>query len=268
MSIDTSAGFVAIPRGLTTWEWYDDPNTCRLYIHLLLTVNWEAKEWRGITVEAGSRIATIRGLAEETGLTLQQTRTCLERLKSTHYVTHRAANSYSVFTIENWADVTYRNTPSNIRTTHEQHTNNTDLTNKKIKQDNISSPPTPSSGEAGEGTTAVTKSPEDYWRGCGYRLTLPAREAFQGWREKGMEDAVIVAAIREAAAHEAKSPLAYIRPILDRAAAAGRLTMEAWQAAHPNGCSNGSKRVDRTEPSGNDFLADAMTRPRRHKRQD
>lgn len=268
MSIDTSAGFVAIPRGLTTWEWYDDPNTCRLYIHLLLTVNWEAKEWRGITVEAGSRVATIRGLAEETGLTLQQTRTCLERLKSTHYVTHRPANNYSVFTIENWADVTYRNTPSNIRTTHEQHTNNTDLTNKKIKQDNISSPPTPSSGEAGEGTTAVTKSPEDYWRGCGYRLTLPAREAFQGWRERGMEDELIITAIREAGVHEAKSPLAYIRPILDRAAAAGQLTLADWQAAHPPGCSGGGKRVDRPEPSGNDFLADAVNRPRRHKRQD
>ena len=129
---------------------------------------------------------------------------------------------------------------------------------------NISSPPpTPSSGAGPEKTTAATKSPEDYWRGCGYRLTLPAREAFQGWREKGMEDELIITAIREAGVHEAKSPLAYIRPILDRAAAAGQLTLAAWQAAHPPGCSGGGKRVDRPEPSGNDFLADAVSRPRR-----
>lgn len=268
MSIDTSAGFVAIPRGLTSWEWYGDQNTCRLYIHLLLTVNWEPRQWRGITIEAGSRVATIRGLAEETGLTLQQTRTCLDRLKSTHYVTHQSTCNYSVFTINNWSDVTYRNTLSNTRATHEQHTSNTDQTNKKIKQDNISPPPTPSSGAGPEKKTTAAKSPEDYWRGCGYRLTLPAREAFQGWREKGMEDELIITAIREAGVHEAKSPLAYIRPILDRAAAAGQLTLAAWQAAHPPGCSGGGKRVDRPEPSGNDFLADAVSRPRRHKRQD
>ena len=28
-------------------EWYDDPNTCRLFFHLMLTVNYQSKEWRG-----------------------------------------------------------------------------------------------------------------------------------------------------------------------------------------------------------------------------
>ena len=37
MGIDPSRGFVAIPRGLTDWEWYSEPNTTRLFIHLLLT---------------------------------------------------------------------------------------------------------------------------------------------------------------------------------------------------------------------------------------
>ena len=47
MGIDPSRGFVAIPRGLTDWEWYSEPNTARLFIHLLLTSNWQEKQGAG-----------------------------------------------------------------------------------------------------------------------------------------------------------------------------------------------------------------------------
>ena len=57
----------------------------------------------------------------------------------------------------------------------------------------------------------------------------------------------------------------YIRSILDRCQAQGIHTLTAWQAAHRGG---GAKRVDRDTPSGSDFLADAATRPRRHKRKE
>lgn len=46
MGIDPSRGFVAIPRGLTDWEWYSEPNTARLFIYLLLTSNWQEKQWQ------------------------------------------------------------------------------------------------------------------------------------------------------------------------------------------------------------------------------
>ena len=81
----------------------------------------------------------------------------------------------------------------------------------------------------------------------------------------GLEAALIVQAMREAAEHDVKATLPYIRSILDRCQAQGVHTLDAWQAAHRGG---GGKRVDRAQPSGNDFLADAATRPRRHKRKE
>ena len=53
MGIDPSRGFVAFPRGLTDWEWYSEPNTARLFFHLLLTANWQEKQWQGITIRPG-----------------------------------------------------------------------------------------------------------------------------------------------------------------------------------------------------------------------
>ena len=83
------------------------------------------------------------------------------------------------------------------------------------------------------------------------------------YRQAGITDAVIAAAMKEAAEFEAKAPVAYIRGILDRCQAQSIYTLDAWQACHHGG---GGKRVDRATPSGNDFLADALSRPRRHKR--
>lgn len=50
------------------------------------------------------------------------------------------------------------------------------------------------------------------------------------------------------------------------ASLAGALTLAAWQAGRRPAGSD--KRVDRPQPSGSDFLADALTRPRRHKRKE
>lgn len=122
-----------------------------------------------------------------------------------------------------------------------------------------------SSGGAPE-TMPTTISPECFWTDCGYTGGAAVREAFAGYRKAGMEDALILEAVRETAAHAAKCPLAYTRRILDQAAASGQLTLAAWQAGRR--ASGSGKRVDRPQPSGNDFLADALTRPRRHKRKE
>ena len=108
-------------------------------------------------------------------------------------------------------------------------------------------------------------SPESFWTACGYTGGAAVHQTFAEYRKADIEDALILEVIRETAAHAAKCPLAYTRRILDRCQAQGIHTLDAWQAAHRGG---GAKRVDRAQPSGNDFLADATERPRRHKRKE
>ena len=108
---------------------------------------------------------------------------------------------------------------------------------------------------------------ETSWRelGLGRRMGPVVQQALRAYLAAGLEDALIVQAMREAAEHDVKATLPYIRSILDRCQAQGIRTLDAWQAAHRGG---GAKRVDRPAPSGNDFLADALNRPRRHKRKE
>ena len=278
MGIDTSMGFVAFPRGLTAWEWYDDPNTCRLFFHLLLTANWEPKNWHGIVVSPGSRVASVKKLAEETGLTIKNVRTPLEKLKTTNYLAIKATNKYSVISIENWGAITGSGKLTGNQPANKRQPNGNQLpTTKPLKQINniTSSFPLPPSqqGEAPQAPAAPPQPPpsldglETSWRelGLGRRMGPVVQQALRAYLAAGLEDALIVQAMREAAEHDVKATLPYIRSILDRCQAQGIRTLDAWQAAHRGG---GGKRVDRAQPSENDFLADAATRPHRHKRKE
>lgn len=68
MGIDPTRGFVAFPRGLTEWGWYTEPNTARLFFHLLLTANWQEKQWQGITIHPGELVTSQSQLAKQLGL--------------------------------------------------------------------------------------------------------------------------------------------------------------------------------------------------------
>jgi len=67
-------GWVKLHRKFTSWEWYDDHNTSRLFLHLLLTVNYEPKKWHSVLIERGSIVTSSTALAKKTGLSRQQVR--------------------------------------------------------------------------------------------------------------------------------------------------------------------------------------------------
>lgn len=95
--------FVKLYRSLLDWEWWDDKNTTRLFMTLLLSVNWKEKQWHGMTIKAGSMFTSLESLAKKSGLTLSQTRTSLNKLKMTGEITSTIARKGQLVTIENWA---------------------------------------------------------------------------------------------------------------------------------------------------------------------
>jgi len=149
-------GWIKTHRSILEWRWWDKPATAHLFIHCLLKACHEDMEWHGIEITRGSFVTTLANLERETGLTRQEIRTGITRLKSTHEITQQTTHEYSIITITNYD--TYQYQPeveqhtiqhtiqhtSNTPLTHEQHTSNTHNKNNKniiIKEDknNISS---------------------------------------------------------------------------------------------------------------------------------
>jgi hypothetical protein len=95
-------GWIKLHRSLVDWEYYDDFNCLRLLIHLLVTVNYEDKRWRGELIGAGSRITSFEKLAFETNLTIAQVRTALKKLEKSGEITRRATNKFQLISLEKW----------------------------------------------------------------------------------------------------------------------------------------------------------------------
>ena len=95
-------GYIKLHRQIQEWEWYANPNVMRLFIHFLLKANHADKKWQGKTIKSGSFVTSYEKLSAETGLSVRQVRTALDKLKMTNEVTHEGHTSYSIITLKNW----------------------------------------------------------------------------------------------------------------------------------------------------------------------
>ena len=133
--VEDLSGFVCLFRTLLGWEWHDDPNTLSVFIHLLLLASFRQKTWHGILIERGQAIVGRKNLAKSTGLSEQQVRTALRKLKSTNEITIRPTNKFSIVTIVNYGKYqnfnAERNQQSNQQMPNEQPTSNQQLTSNQ-----------------------------------------------------------------------------------------------------------------------------------------
>ena len=132
-------GWIKIHRSFLTWEWFDKPEMVQLFVYLLLKANHDAKEWHGMTIERGQVVTSVARIAQDTRLSTQVVRTCLNRLKSTNEITSESTSKYTIITISKYD--TYQdcsdddneedNKENNKQITNEQQTNNKQLTTNK-----------------------------------------------------------------------------------------------------------------------------------------
>ena len=123
---------------MLTWEWYDDINVKILFLHLILTANYEDKKWRGKVIKRGQRVVSIKKLSEELGITIQQTRTAINKLISTCELTNSKFAECNVFTLSNYDkfqsitnETTNHQQTSNKRSTNVQQIDNKRSTTTK-----------------------------------------------------------------------------------------------------------------------------------------
>lgn len=118
-------GYIKLHRKLTKWEWYHNANTFRVFIHLLLTANYEPRRFEGRTIERGQRVTSISKLSKELKVSVQSIRTALNHLKSTGELTIETTPKYTIITINNY--ISYQQLTNDL--TNDQQTANKRLTN-------------------------------------------------------------------------------------------------------------------------------------------
>ena len=97
------SGWVKLHRSFLEFDWYDDPNVVRVLLHLILTCNYEAKQWRGIDIQAGQIVTSYEKLAEALSLSPKHIRGALKKLEEGREVVRERAGKGQLVTLVKWA---------------------------------------------------------------------------------------------------------------------------------------------------------------------
>lgn len=119
MCKNLTMGHIKLYRKIQQWEWYGEPNMVAIWVHLLLNANWEDGEWRGMEVKRGQLITSVHSLSVETGLSVSQVRTCLNRLRDSKQVSIETTRQMTKLTICNY-DSYQSNTETESQTNRKQ----------------------------------------------------------------------------------------------------------------------------------------------------
>ena len=92
-------GYIKLYRQIMKWEWYDDANTFRLFIHLLLKANYEDAQWRGLAIKRGQLFTSIGHLSHELKISDKAVRIALDKLIKTKEVASKGASNGTMITI-------------------------------------------------------------------------------------------------------------------------------------------------------------------------
>ena len=132
------------------WRWYQDANTFRIFVHMIMKANIRDHDFEGITIHRGELATSLPSLSNDLKISIQSCRTALNHLKSTGEVTCRKYPHYQVITIVNYelyqSSLTGRSTggqqSTNRQLTGDQHQSKNGKNVRRERKKNIFSAPT------------------------------------------------------------------------------------------------------------------------------
>lgn len=155
-------GYIKLYRRMMKWGWYTDTPTKCVFLHLLFLACYEPCYFKGVHLEPGQTVSSIRQIATDTGLTVKQVRTAINHLKETQEVAQSPYWKFSVFTVNNYNDYQCTGTDEGKQRAQEGHSEGT-LPNIKKNKEVKNTPYNPPQGDEGVSVSKrfVPPTPEE-----------------------------------------------------------------------------------------------------------
>ncbi len=138
--IDKRSGFVPLWRdGWQDWDWFEDDNTYKVFMYFYQRANYKARTYQGTKIERGQFVTSLGKIAEALGLTVQNVRTAINKLKSTNDIECEGSRKGLTITVKNYDWLINDDNFANTKVTRNQHDANTKVTtnNKVYKENNV-----------------------------------------------------------------------------------------------------------------------------------
>ena len=128
--------YIKVYYSMLDWEWYDDANTFRVFMHLMFIANRNAHPYHGDVIHRGEALASLEFIAKSLNISVRNVRTAIEHLKATQEITTRKIDKTSVIRLNNYNKYQRDNRiTDNEVTTNRQRTDN-EVTTSRQRTDN------------------------------------------------------------------------------------------------------------------------------------
>lgn len=121
------SGYVKFDRKILEWGWYTDPNTFRLFFHLVMCANFADSEFLGVKIKRGQIACSYSELAGTLKLSEKNIRTALDHLKETGQVAVERHPKFSLITVLNYNRYQSGGTQSGRQTADKWHSSGTQV---------------------------------------------------------------------------------------------------------------------------------------------
>ena len=177
-------GYILIDRNILDWKWWNNNNTLKVFLWLMIKAQFHESYWGGVQIKRGQVATSMKNIESDNQLSRQQVRTAISNLKSTGEITITRHSKFLVFTIVNYNK--YQNLT--IKSTKEQQTNNHQ---KTIKQPHTNTYNTYKADNADKETAPLIPFPcgvavkpewmdEDLWNDVRFRKVEDIPTLLQG----------------------------------------------------------------------------------------
>lgn len=129
--MNTANGFICLYRQITQWEWYQNPNTFRLFVHCLLMANFTDGRFEGMDIKRGQFVTSLPSLSVETSLSVRQVRVALDHLIMTGELTSKAYPKFRVITVVKYNEYQQDDRQNDSQMTCKRQANDRQVTGKR-----------------------------------------------------------------------------------------------------------------------------------------
>lgn len=125
-----ATGFILLFRQITEWEWYQNPNTFRLFVHCLLMANYTDGRFEGKEIKRGQLVTSLPSLSEQTKLSIRQVRVALDHLIMTGELTNKSYTKFRIITVVNYDKYQNNDRQIDSQMTDKRQTSDSQMTDK------------------------------------------------------------------------------------------------------------------------------------------
>lgn len=132
----SEGGWIKVYRSMLKWEWYDDPATKIVFLHLLLTARHEPGRWHGLEMPEGSVLTSYHKLAVDLSMSEWSVRRAVKNLETTGEITRtstgKTTGKGSLYRLTNWT--LYQSDPQETQQATHRTPTGDPSTNKNVRR--------------------------------------------------------------------------------------------------------------------------------------